>query len=185
MASLCELYVAGRRTSALAALVVTMRPYFAGLPKAKTAKLVRSVIDALARIPGSEGAQVALCTETIEWARAEKRSFLRMRLELRLAALLVGQRKYAQALALVNELLREGKRLDDKSLLLEIHVLETRLHHGLRALAKVSARGRRRRGRWMGTPRGACVAVVCVRRSAATSCPAPSLPTPHRRPAPP
>jgi 26S proteasome regulatory subunit N6 len=49
---------------------------------------VRGIIDAMRRIPGSEDAQIALCTETAAWCTAEKRSFLRLRVQLRLAQLL-------------------------------------------------------------------------------------------------
>ena len=66
-----------------------LRPLFAAIPKARTARVVRSVIDALSCIPGSLDAQVALCTDTVEWCRQEKRSFLRLRVQLRLSQLCV------------------------------------------------------------------------------------------------
>ena len=113
-----------------------LRPFFSVVPKAKTAKVVRGVIDALGRIPGSLDAQVALCVETIAWCRAEKRSFLRIRLELRLAALLLAQGKFAGSLATINGVLREVKRLDDKALLVEIHLTESKVYHALNNVPK-------------------------------------------------
>ncbi len=50
---------------------------------------VRHIIDQLGRIPGTAAMQIQLCEEQIEWCKQEKRSFLRMRLELRLASLYV------------------------------------------------------------------------------------------------
>jgi 26S proteasome regulatory subunit N6 len=44
---------------------------------------------------------VEVCREQAEWARAEKRTFLRQRIELRLAALLLGQAEYKPALAII------------------------------------------------------------------------------------
>jgi 26S proteasome regulatory subunit N6 len=48
---------------------------------------VRYIIEQLARIPGSASLQSRVVQDSIEWCKAEKRSFLRLRLELRLAAL--------------------------------------------------------------------------------------------------
>jgi len=48
---------------------------------------VRHIIEQLARIPGSAALQTRVVQDSIEWCKTEKRSFLRLRLELRLAAL--------------------------------------------------------------------------------------------------
>ena len=125
--------------SELATLIRDLRPFFASLAKAKTAKLVRAVIDALARVPNTRDAQVALVTDTIAWCRAEKRSFLRLRLELRLAALQLAGGAYAAALGSVTGVLREVKKLDDKALLVEIHLTESRVHHALRNVPRARA----------------------------------------------
>ena len=118
---------------ALRALLSELRPLFAAIPKAKTAKLVRAVIDAVATVPNTTAlqarrdarraadaparaapgppaearrprrAQVELCKEQVEWTRQEKRTFLRHRVELRLAALYLETLDYAAALALISE----------------------------------------------------------------------------------
>ena len=43
----------------------------------------------------------------MEWARSEKRTFLRQRIEARLANLLLDTKDYAGALALISKLLTE------------------------------------------------------------------------------
>ena len=43
----------------------------------------------------------------MEWARSEKRTFLRQRIEARLANLLLEQRDFSGALALISKLLAE------------------------------------------------------------------------------
>ena len=54
--------------------------------------------------------QMRLCRDSVEWCTTEKRSFLRQRIQARLAALLVEAKKYTDALTLLEELLREVKR---------------------------------------------------------------------------
>jgi hypothetical protein len=51
--------------------------------------------------------QLEVCREQVEWARTEKRTFLRQRIEARLANLYLGGRDYAAALALISRLLSE------------------------------------------------------------------------------
>jgi hypothetical protein len=58
VSALCANRAAARDAPGLAGLLTDLRPLFAVVPKAKTAKLVRGVIDAIAKVPGSEALQV-------------------------------------------------------------------------------------------------------------------------------
>ena len=123
----------------LRSLLTELRVFFSLIPKAKTAKIVRGIIDAVAKIPGTSELQVSLCREMVEWTRAEKRTFLRQRVEARLASLLMENKEYAEALSLLTNLVREVRRLDDKLLLVDIDLLESKLHFSLRNLPKAKA----------------------------------------------
>jgi 26S proteasome regulatory subunit N6 len=109
------------------------------IPKAKTAKIVRGIIDAVAKIPGTSDLQITLCKDIVKWTREEKRTFLRQRIEARLAALLMEQKEYVEALELLSGLIKEVRRLDDKLLLVDIDLLESKLHFSLRNLPKAKA----------------------------------------------
>lgn len=102
-------------------------------------RAVRTIIDQLGRIPGSTDLQVSLCEETVEWCRLEKRSFLRIRVQLRLSQLLLEQGKFQASLGIINGVLREVKKLDDKQLLVEIHLIESKVLLALRNLPKSRA----------------------------------------------
>lgn len=123
----------------LRSLLTELRHFFSLIPKAKTAKIVRGIIDAVAKIPGTSQLQISLCKEMVEWTRAEKRTFLRQRVEARLAALLMESKEYAEALTLLTNLVKEVRRLDDKLLLVDIDLLESKLHFSLRNLPKAKA----------------------------------------------
>lgn len=136
---LAELYAAQKDAQSLRKLLSELRPLFAAIPKAKTAKLVRALIDAISKVPNSTQLQLDVCREQVEWATAEKRTFLRQRIEARLANLHLESRDFTAALALIGKLLTEVKKLDDKLLLVEVHLLESRAHHALRNLPKAKA----------------------------------------------
>jgi 26S proteasome regulatory subunit N6 len=137
--ALADLYASRGSADKLTMLLEDLRPLFAKVPKAKTAKIVRAIIDAVSRIPGTTELQLKLCREQAEWAREEKRTFLRQRIESRLASLLFATKDYQGALTLIGRLLSEVKRLDDKLLLVDIHLLESRVHHALRNIPKSKA----------------------------------------------
>lgn len=51
--------------------------------------------------------QLEVCKEQVEWAKSEKRTFLRQRIEARLANLYLGSKDFSAALALISRLLSE------------------------------------------------------------------------------
>lgn len=58
--------------------------------------------------------------DCIEWAKEEKRTFLRQSLESRLIGLYYETERFSEALQLGSQLLKELKKLDDKNLLVEV-----------------------------------------------------------------
>jgi 26S proteasome regulatory subunit N6 len=139
LVSLAGLLVKQGDAVALRTILSEMRPLFASIPKAKTAKIVRTVIDSIAKVPGSNQLLLEVCREQVAWAASEKRTFLRQRIEVRLASLYSESNDYPAALALIGKLLTEVKRLDDKLLLVDIHLLESKVHHALKNLPKSKA----------------------------------------------
>ncbi|TYI34277.1 hypothetical protein ES332_A04G190400v1 [Gossypium tomentosum] len=123
----------------LRSFLTQLRPFFVLIPKAKTAKIVRGIIDDVAKIPGTSDLQISLCKEVVQWTRAEKRTFLRQQVEAKLAALLMENKEYPEALNLLSGLIKEVRRLDDKLLLVDINLLESKLHFSLRNLPKAKA----------------------------------------------
>ncbi|KAG7280614.1 hypothetical protein CRUP_023233 [Coryphaenoides rupestris] len=103
----------------LGGLLKFVRPFLISISKAKAARLVRSLLDLFLDMEAATGQEVELCLECIEWAKTEKRTFLRQALESRLIALYFDTKKYPEALALGTQLLQELKKMDDKALLVE------------------------------------------------------------------
>ncbi|CAB1341434.1 unnamed protein product [Coregonus sp. 'balchen'] len=93
----------------------------------------------LAKTGQAAGQEVELCLECIEWAKAEKRTFLRQALEARLISLYFDTKRYQEALHLGTQLLQELKKMDDKALLVEVQLLESKTYHGLSNLPKARA----------------------------------------------
>lgn len=82
---------------------------------------------------------MAVTKSCIDWAKSERRSFLRQNLETRLVGLHMAKQSYYEALTLINSLLRELKRLDDKLMLVEVQLLESRVYHALGNIPKARA----------------------------------------------
>uniref|UniRef100_A0A7S0V359 PCI domain-containing protein n=1 Tax=Polytomella parva TaxID=51329 RepID=A0A7S0V359_9CHLO len=139
VSNLCDLFVLLNNAEGLKSLLPKLRDFFSVIPKAKTAKIVRNIIDSLSKIPNSEKLQVEVCKEQIEWAKSQKRTFLKQRIELRLATLYLDIKEYQLSLGIISSLTSEVKRLDDKLLLVDIHLLESKVHHRLRSIGRARA----------------------------------------------
>ena len=117
-------------------MIQKIRPTTTQFPKSKTAKIIRKLLENLAEIPDTLKIQLELVEETIKWCNQENNNFLRQRLETRLALLYFQASQYKDSLELLSSLLSEVRKLDDKQLLVEIQLLESRVHHRLRNLSK-------------------------------------------------
>ncbi|XP_055780191.1 26S proteasome non-ATPase regulatory subunit 11A-like [Salvelinus fontinalis] len=150
----------------LGGLLKYVRPFLNSISKAKAARLVRSLLELFLDMEAATGQEVELCLEYIEWAMAEKRTFLRQALEVRsgrgdptgrelsgstdmmglvrltkwlVSSLYFDTKRYQEALHLGTQLLQELKKMDDKALLVEVQLLESKTYHGLSNLPKARA----------------------------------------------
>ncbi|KAL2069943.1 hypothetical protein VTL71DRAFT_14623 [Oculimacula yallundae] len=136
LVGLGELYRDQKKPNELVDLITTSRSALASFAKAKTAKLVRQLLDLFHGIPDTTDTQITVTKSCIEWATSERRGFLRQNLETRLVTLYMTKASYYDALTLINSLLKELKRLDDKLVLVEVQLLESRVYHALGNVAK-------------------------------------------------
>lgn len=133
-------------------LVRSLEPVWNKLPRAKTSRLLRELLDSFPAAqspvsPGSDSgnlgkateAQLKLVEELAAWAERDARVYLRQSLECRLASLRLACGMYTEALKTVASLLVQLKRLEDLLGLAEVHLLECRIHFHLRNGPKARA----------------------------------------------
>jgi 26S proteasome regulatory subunit N6 len=113
--------------------------FFSSIPKAKTAKIVRNILNIVASVPDSIDVQISLCKDIIKWCEVEKRTFLRQRIDGKLAGLYLVKKESNDALKVIYKLLTELKKLDDKQMLTEVHLIESRIYHSLQNVPKSKA----------------------------------------------
>ncbi|KAI0271208.1 PCI-domain-containing protein [Russula aff. rugulosa BPL654] len=136
LVKLGELYRDQKNAEGLAEVVTLSRSFLSSTAKAKTAKLIRNLLSLFSGIPNSQQTQIAVLNDNIEWAKREKRIFLKQSLETRLISLQLETQQHKPALVLIETLLTELRRLDDKMILTEVHLLESRVYRGIGNLAK-------------------------------------------------
>lgn len=125
------------QTDALLGALVRNEMFFSVLPQAKTAKLVRSVLERLSQEVKDLDVLYKIFTIYRNWCEAKKRTFLGLRLELKLAIILILKRNYTSAIALLDRLQRQVKDMEDKPLLLDIHLVQAKVFMLVRNLVRM------------------------------------------------
>ncbi|KAH7889128.1 proteasome regulatory particle subunit [Phlebopus sp. FC_14] len=139
MIKLAELYRDQKNAKGLAEVITLSRSFMSSTAKAKTAKLIRTLLNYFNDIPNSRQTQIDVLMDNIDWSNREKRIFLKHSLEIRLVALQLEALQFKAALARIDTLLTELKKLDDKMILTEVHLLESRVYRGIGNMAKAKA----------------------------------------------
>ncbi|CCE93658.1 proteasome regulatory particle lid subunit RPN6 TDEL_0G02910 [Torulaspora delbrueckii] len=134
-----DLYVVTNDKAKLRDFIPQSTEYMMQFAKSKTAKVLKALIEDFEKVPDSYDDQIYVCQKSIEFAKKEKRVFLQHSLSIKLATLYYLKKQYKDSLDLNKELLREFKKLDDKPSLVDIHLLESKVYHKLRNLAKAKA----------------------------------------------
>ncbi|KAG6841165.1 hypothetical protein C0991_001293 [Blastosporella zonata] len=154
-----ELYRDQQNAQGLADVITSSRVFMSSAAKAKTAKLIRTLLDLFLPLPPSFlPLQIQTLQSNIAWSKSEKRLFLKHSLETRLAGLYLKEGRWREALGILEGekdtrgdvntdakgpkdggLLVELKRLDDKMMLTECHLLESRVYRGVGNFAKAKA----------------------------------------------
>jgi len=124
------------KTENLKRLFEELNTFFQTIPKARTAKIIRGLMDMACQHSPSVKLQADLCAEIIKWCQKEKRTFLQQRMKTRMAELQFKQGNYKESLKLIHRLIREVKKFDDKLLLVEIQLVESRVHLRLQNIPK-------------------------------------------------
>lgn len=92
------------------------------------ARILKRLLDSVADADSEKReAELAVCRECLNWAIAENKTFLRQKLEIRLSGILYKRGEIKQASDVLLPILSEAKKLDDKQLLIECHLLESKL----------------------------------------------------------
>lgn len=134
-----KLYVKLNDPTKLREFILHCTEYMIQFVKSKTAKVLKTLIDLFEQIPDSLDDQIVVCEKCIIFAKREKRIFLKQSLSIKLATLHYQKKQYKDSLKLIDSLLSEFKKLDDKPSLVDVHLLESKVYHKLRNLNKSKA----------------------------------------------
>ncbi len=137
--AIADIYVSTKALADLSQLIVALRPLTAYMPQARVAKIVRVLYEKLLAVEGGLEAAVETGKEIIDWCIKEKRTFLKHRMQTKLASVYLELRKYSEALKTIDAVLYEVRKLEDMLLLVDIHLVETKIYIALENIPKAKA----------------------------------------------
>lgn len=75
----------------------------------------------------------------MKWCEEEKTNYLKLRVQLKLSQLYFAHLKFQPALDIISELLAEVRKQDDKHMLVETYLIESKIYFSLENFAKSKA----------------------------------------------
>lgn len=136
---LAQLYVDRTEPQKIQSIAVNFAHRLGVFSKPRLAKITKGLVDYIAKVPGSERLQIELSQWLVEWCVTEKRTYLKHRMELRLATLLLEVGEPDRAMRIIEPILVEVRKADDKLLLVELYLLESKINYKIRNFAKAKA----------------------------------------------
>jgi len=136
---LVELYSKKKNLEKLKSLINIVQPVMLKIKKSKTSKLMREILDTMAFSPGTLDLQIDMCRFIVNWCKEQNKNFVRHKIEIRLGKLLYEKGVYREAIAIIDSVLSECRKLDNKHLLVEIQLIESKIYYAIQNFAKSKA----------------------------------------------
>lgn len=133
---LVELYSKNQNIEKLKALILVVQPVVLQIKKSKTSKLMREILDTMAQSPNTLDLQIELCLFLIKWCVEQNKNFVRHKIEIRLAKLYFEKELYRDSIKSIDSVLDEARKLDNKHLLVEIQLTESKVYFALQNYAR-------------------------------------------------
>ncbi|KAK6018775.1 hypothetical protein OSTOST_15616, partial [Ostertagia ostertagi] len=118
-------------------LIVITRPFYDVIGRAKASKLIRVLMEYCLMINQDNKEKVKLVKDCIEWATANSRLFLRRTLQARLIRLYNDIGLYVEAQKIAGPLTAELKKIEDRELIMEVTLEESKSAFALKNFGKV------------------------------------------------
>lgn len=134
-----KIYVSLCDKKSICEQMVNIREIFSKLSKTRSAKILRVQIDEITKMPNSSSQQIPLCIEASDWCKNEKRTFLYMRIQVRLARLYRETGSLKEGLEQLKRLSKEVRKIGDKSLMIDIEQEESKLYFQLQNIQRSKA----------------------------------------------
>lgn len=136
---LAQLYVDRSQPEKIQSIAVNFAHRLSIFSKPRLAKITKGLVDYIAKVPHSERLQIDLSIWLVDWCIAEKRTYLKHRMELRLASLYLEVGEPDKAMKIIEPILIEVRKADDKLLLVELYLLESKINYRVKNFAKAKA----------------------------------------------
>ncbi|ETN81165.1 hypothetical protein NECAME_02208 [Necator americanus] len=117
-------------------LLVITRPFYDVIGRAKASKLVRTLVECCLMVHQEDHEKINLVKECIKWATENSRLFLRRTLQARLIRLYNEFGQYVEAQKLAGPLVSELKKIEDRELIMEVTLEESKSAFALKNLSK-------------------------------------------------